>query len=283
MAPPSGLTGHSGGSHKTVGWSGGGQWAGPGSLGDTDRLSLFRDLQAQFELFDVRDSPSHHALAGHGDSLSYTGDDAWLAIGDEGVYAGETEVAQSRFVFCLQSDLMEDFALAGRRGVEGLAEAAVELIERWKIRGSDAVFVECIPGADRRVYDRIADHLPAAAFVPFTELWWGGVPARPGQTWISTRFHMHLLAAAAGASGVALSGRSDYYPAKHRSLIESGSGWRHFESSDAPEQPVRCGGFPPDVVARFRTRKQDLAATIYPSAHSMRPARIARQLLRPRR
>ncbi len=97
---------------------------------------------------------------------------------------------------------MDDFA-GGRGGTDGLTEAVSALIDQWGgIRGGeDVVVVEAIPGADRLVYDRIAHRLPGAIFVPFTELWRRGLPARSGQTWVSTRFHVHLLAAAAGASG----------------------------------------------------------------------------------
>jgi hypothetical protein len=93
-------------------------------------------------------------------------------------------------------------------------------------------------------------------------------PARAGQTWVSTRFHPHLLAAAAGASGLALSGRGDYYPIKHRSLIEAGSRWRLADSSDLPSTPVRAGGFDAQAVEQLCRQKAALAAQIYPSAPS---------------
>ena len=177
---------------------------------------------------------------------------------------------------------MEDFDFAGRQGVDGLVGAAAELIDQWNITGDQAAFVECIPRADRIAYDRIVDLVPRAAFVPFTDLWWRGLPARAGQTWISTRFHLHLLAAVAGASGVALSGRRDYYPAKHRSLIDSGSHWQHIESSDLPHEPAHGGGFTSDAVTRLRDRKNDLAASIYPP-DPVTSSRVARPLLRLRR
>jgi hypothetical protein len=80
------------------------------------------------------------------------------------------------------------------------------------IAGERAAFVEGIPGQDRVVFDRLSAMLPGAEFVPSVDVWDRGLPARAGQAWVSTRFHCHLLAAAAGASGVALSGRRDYYP-----------------------------------------------------------------------
>ena len=62
-------------------------------------------------------------------------------------------------------------------------------------------------------------------FYPFTEIWNAGLPARRGQRWITTRFHPHLLAAAAGAWGVAIPVSDDFYGVKHESLISRGSRW----------------------------------------------------------
>jgi polysaccharide pyruvyl transferase WcaK-like protein len=232
--------------------------------GDPQRLALLRQLQARFTLFDVRDAPSLRAIAGSGGHESFTGDDAWLGINDHGVYDTESEAACRTFVFCLQSDLVEDFA--GGQGTEGLTAAIAQLIERWNLRGDDVAVVEGMPGADRIVFDRAAHLLPGVVFVPFTEVWNRGLPARAGQTWVSTRFHPHLLAAAAGASGLALSGRSDYYPIKHRSLIDSGSRWRLADSTELPLTPVRDGGFTAQTVELLRRRKASMVAQIYPSA-----------------
>ncbi|MGV0792382.1 polysaccharide pyruvyl transferase family protein [Mycolicibacterium sp. XJ1819] len=235
-------------------------------VGDPSRLGLLRELQARFGLFDVRDRPSHEAIAGNSGRESFSCDDAWLGIGDEGVYDTETEAARRRFVFCLQSDLVEDFA--GGRGIDALIGAIEGLIEQWRIDGREVAVIEGIPGADRIVFDRIAHLLEGVVFVPFTEVWQNGLPARPDQTWVSTRFHPHLLAAAAGASGLALSGRTDYYPIKHQSLLEAGSRWRLADSPELPTSPVRDGGFPPHAVTAMHRRKLEVAADIYPPAPS---------------
>lgn len=234
-------------------------------IGDDERLSLLRDLQARFSLFDVRDALSYQAVAGAGGNVTFTGDDAWLGIADDGVYNTESEAAQRPYVLCLQSDLMDDFA--GGQGTDGLTEAITVLIDRWKLRGDEVAVVEGIPGSDRVIFDRIAHLLPGAAFATFTDVWRHGLPARSHQSWVSTRFHPHLLAAATGASGLALSGRSDYYPIKHQSLVDTGSRWRVADSlSELPSEPVRDGGFTADDVAVFRRRKTTLAGEIYPSA-----------------
>lgn len=245
--------------------------------GDPDRLELLRDLQSRFATFDVRDDPSYQAIAAAGGRQSYSGDDAWLGVRDDGVYDTESDAAQRPFVFCLQSDLMEDFG--GGRGTESLAAAISQLIAQWNLRGEDVAFVECIPGADRIVFDKVAHLLEGAVFVPFTEVWNRGLPAREGQTWVSTRFHAHLLAAATGAAGLAISGRVDYYPIKHRSLVDAGSRWVLADSAVVPPQPTR-GGFTPQSVERFHARKRALADQIYPPTVSSQLRRMVANVRR---
>lgn len=232
-------------------------------IGDRQRFSLVRELQARFELFDVRDGPSSAAIEGSGGNTSFTCDDAWLGIGDDGVFDTTSEAAGRDFVLCLQSDLMEDFG--GGLGTDGLTKAVTVLIEQWNLSGDEVAVVEGIPGHDRVVFDQVAHLLPGAAFVPFTSVWRHGLPARSGQTWVSTRFHPHLLAAATGASGLALSGRSDYYSVKHQSLVDGGSHWRVTDSiTDLPSSPVRNGGFSAHDVEMFSRQKSAQADRIYP-------------------
>jgi polysaccharide pyruvyl transferase WcaK-like protein len=245
-------------------------------VGDAERLRLVRELVDGFTVFDVRDEPSARAVPGSARDLSNTGDDAWLGVGDGDVYDAESEAAQRRFVFCLQSDLVDDFA--GGQGVDGLTEMVRRVVRQWRISGQDAAFVEGIPGADRVVFDRVADLLPGVVFIPFTDVWARGLPARPEQTWISTRFHHHLLAAAAGASGAALAGRRDYYVVKHHSLRDVGSRWHITDDYDLPETPMRDGGVPPAAVGRLRAGKEALADRLYPQQSSSTLRRAASAL-----
>jgi polysaccharide pyruvyl transferase WcaK-like protein len=246
-------------------------------VGDPERLSLLRSLQERFSLFDVRDGPSYAAITRSGGRTTFTGDDAWLGIRDGGVYDTVSEAARRSFVFCLQSDLMDDFA--DGQGTEGLTNAIARLIEQWRLDGEDVAVVEGMPGSDRIVFDRVAHLLTGVVFVPFTDVWNRGLPARAGQTWVSTRFHPHLLAAATGASGLALSGRSDYYPIKHQSLVAAGSRWQVIESSELPSKPVQDGGFTAHTVEQLRRRKSTLAAQLYPPA-PFSPMRRALEALR---
>jgi hypothetical protein len=103
-------------------------------------------------------------------------------------------------------------------------------------------------------------------FVPFTRLWQEGFPARPGQTWITSRFHFHLLAAACGAEGTALEVSPDYYRVKHQSLLEAGTGWSVTPTGGTePYAPARSHAFPATAARLHRTKLRE-AEELYPAA-----------------
>ena len=178
-------------------------------------------------------------------------------------------------MLCLQSDLLEMPRPA-------LASFVSETLRAWGVTPDRVGVVEGIPGVDRSVFDLIEPELPGARFYPFTGVWAHGLPAGPGQVWISTRFHMHMLAAAAGADGVAVAVNPDYYSTKHRSLIDRGSGL------DAHERPACGGTFGPGRVrsadAAFPARDQgrrsseDLLVNGEQPASSRSPSRPCHQL-----
>ncbi|TNY36892.1 polysaccharide pyruvyl transferase family protein [Thermomonospora catenispora] len=213
---------------------------------------LLRDLAAHFALVDVRDEPSAQVL-GDVTTVTATGDDVLFGLGPH-LYRPPHEPLRE-VVLCLQSDLLS----MPRPALASFVSAA---LRSWGVTPEQVAVVEGIPGVDRAVFDLLEPELPGARFHPFLEVWRHGLPAGPGQTWISTRFHLHLLAAAAGASGVAVSVNPDYYAVKHRSLIRRGSRWTLSDATDVPERPA-AGGFDHDVLEAARREKRSLAAAIY--------------------
>ncbi|WP_448852596.1 polysaccharide pyruvyl transferase family protein [Corynebacterium sp. 335C] len=178
----------------------------------------------RFNAVDVRDAGSE-ALVPPGPQLSRSGDDAWLDPGDgAGPFGPGPEAARDRgIVVCAQSDL-----LAG--GPDELAGHVAAALRAWGAEGRDIAVVECVPGADAQVWERVAELAPelddGCLRVGFGDLWAEGLPARPGQRWLTTRYHPHLLAAARGASGVAVDAHvGGYYAAKHGAVRAAGSGW----------------------------------------------------------
>lgn len=128
----------------------------------------------------------------------------------------------------------------------GQAEAAqaarydyvVEVLRRWGATPDQPVgVVECNPDFDAG----ILAHLQAAGwrteFYPVLDLLLHGFPAAPGQVWLTTRYHTHLLASFAGASGAYLAVDGAYYAPKHEAVVRLGSGWRRAAWGEDPPDP----------------------------------------------
>ncbi|GAA2820881.1 polysaccharide pyruvyl transferase family protein [Saccharopolyspora taberi] len=211
---------------------------------------LLRELAARFDVVDVRDEPSADLL-GSLDGITATGDDLFFGL-DPSLHR---EDEHREVMVCLQSDLLDV-------SVPGLAGFLLDTLREWGVRPEQVGFVEGIPRIDREVFALVEHELAGARFYPFSEIIDAGLPAAPGQRWLSSRFHVHLVAAAAGADGVAVSVNSGYYTNKHRSLIDLGSGWSLSEGLAVPAIPSG-GGFPPEALRKTRQDKEKLAGSIY--------------------
>lgn len=243
-----------------------------------DRLA---EALREFDLVTVRDAPSRDLLAATEIAVRLVGDDGWLALSGAGgfrpedhpVYSAATDACRD-LVVCVQSDLGDP---------DILADALARVLFDWRVPGERMTVVESIPGGDRVVWDLVcaragggddddeigtslhALDLPRARFVPFRELWAEGLPAQLGQTWLTTRFHAHLFAAARGASGAALRLGSEYYDVKHGSLAEAGSPWQLLDTQVVVvPDPPSAGGIDPTVVAARIADAESLAAEVYP-------------------
>ncbi|WP_309071284.1 polysaccharide pyruvyl transferase family protein [Arthrobacter sp.] len=177
----------------------------PGLFDEPANRTLFDD----FAHATARDAASSDAYG-----LAQTPDDAFLGIKRE---LGRNQ--RDGVFVCIQSDTADP----------GLADSAIAtaraILEPMVAAGRSIHYVEAVPGADRVAFDRLAEIIPAENFLSFAEIWQQGLPLSGRQTWITTRFHFHLLAAAAGADGVALPVKPGYYDVKHQSLIDLGSRW----------------------------------------------------------
>ncbi len=176
-----------------------------------------RDMLGQFGHASVRDQ-------GTGDfsGVPVAPDDAFLGLPSLPAFdarpTASTPGEQGDVWVCLQRDLASEGAF------EANVEAVRTILTSGLVEGRTVRYLEAIPGGDHSAFERLSDLIPADNFVPFVRLWSEPFPARPRQVWLTSRFHLHLLAAASGAAGVALEIDDDYYKAKHASLIEAGTG-----------------------------------------------------------
>ncbi|SBT42733.1 polysaccharide pyruvyl transferase family protein [Micromonospora auratinigra] len=233
--------GHSGG---LAAMSGQGLWPPPAGAED-----LVRDLARRFDVIDVRDQRSAELIGAPG--LTVSGDDAYLRTPPTAGGADVPEVMVS-----LQSQLA---AVDGER----LLEFVGRVLRDWGVAGVG--LVECAPDQDRDMLAAAQRVLPVTRRYDLPEILRDGLPVRPGQCWLSTRFHPHLVAAAGGASGVALSISPDYYATKHRSLVDAGSRWTILDELRVPERPA-AGGYPPERLRDLRAGKLAVARRIHAGA-----------------
>ncbi|QMU70548.1 polysaccharide pyruvyl transferase family protein [Streptacidiphilus sp. P02-A3a] len=223
---------------------------GQGLWPPADGGGVTRSLIKRLDVVDVRDAPSAEfaGLAPSGDHC----DDVFLGFGP---HLLRTDEQLPEVMVSVQSLLAES---------EGAAEETVrfvaEVLRAWRV--TDVGLLECSPDKDAEVLAAAGRLLPDARRYPMDEVLRHGLPARPGQCWISTRFHPHLVAAAAGAHGLALMVRADYYGPKHRSLIDGGSRWRLLQRLEIPERPA-SGGYRPERLTELRAAKLAVAERIY--------------------
>lgn len=179
-----------------------------------DSEMLLGDVLSGFDMVDVRDEASASLLAGRVPHATLTADDAFLGLAS----LPRAKPPQPGVVLCVQEDLQTV-------GLDVVADYCIRTLDHWAARTEPVLLLECLPPGDQAVRPLLEPHLPDLTTMSFDTLWRDGLPLTRGQRWISTRFHPHLLAAAAGVWGVGLVTGGDYYQNKHASLLALGSGW----------------------------------------------------------
>lgn len=204
-----------------------------------------REMLSKFDYATVRDQESSD-LAG----VPVAPDDAFLGMqalpGFDTRPTAAPEGERGEIWVGVQRDLADEGAFESN-----LAQIR-EFLTSDVAQGRTVRYVEAIPGGDRIAFDALSDLIPEENFYPFVRLWAEPFPAKPRQIWLTSRFHLHLLAAACGAAGVAFEIDEDYYRAKHASLTALGTGWSIAEHGTA--DPVRPSG-----GNNFRVTAQRLA------------------------
>lgn len=222
-----------------------------------ENAEQLRKTFADFMAVSVRDDASADFLG-----LESGLDDVFLGLPHELNRTRKSQLVQSRakdVMLCIQSDMTDEPTFAR------LKDKLRVVVEKSLARGLTVGYVEAIPGSDRRMFDALEGLIPEENFVPFTQVWSDGLPVRRGQYWYTSRFHPHMVAASAGAKGVAIGILDDYYDIKHRSLLDLGTGWTYASTNDDAGLPEPSGlpGFQ-DTALRLASRKRTEALSLYP-------------------
>lgn len=222
---------------------------------DAEAGAWLRGVRGEFAFGEARDATSAEQF-----ELEHGVDDAYLAFRRRArsVYAAPSP----DLMLLVQGDM------ADRLGREATLEMLDAFVAAHGGRRRIGV-VEAIPPEDSWLLDDIRRLAEDVEFYPFTRVWQEGFPAREGQQWLTTRFHAHLVAAAAGAAGTVFSVLPGYYDIKHELLLENGTGWSYAASIDDLARnmpaPTLNAGFPARA-RRFAEQKTAIADRLYPQS-----------------
>ncbi|MEE1296747.1 MAG: polysaccharide pyruvyl transferase family protein [Bifidobacterium sp.] len=218
----------------------------------TDGDAAFaREVADTIDAFSCRDTASRDAVGGR---ATLAPDDCFVN-GLDGVYL-DAAAALPDVMVCTQSDLVGD--------KRALLDTVLAVLARWNVApGARIGVVECIPYDSQDTFEMLRAHGYAAELYPLQNMLDDGFPARAGQTWLSTRYHPHLLAAAIGARGSYIPVRPGYYDIKHDAVLRMGSRWTRCDIGTADIPEPGPGFADPSVRYAYRDRIRQLAAPLY--------------------
>ena len=159
-------------------------------------------------------------------------------------------------MICVQSDFVQD------RDV--LMKHVEAILQHWQIPENEEIgIVECMPYGDNPIFYYLRDIGRKVTLFSTQSLLDEGFPAVPGQLWISTRYHPHLLAAARGCSGVFISPDTAYYGVKHQAVLDMGSHWVNAAIGDPIPQAGNGFEHPDAMVRQYRDAVRASASALY--------------------
>ena len=221
-----------------------------------------RDVALGITAFSCRDQQSVTAVDPKHEVVTLVPDDCFVnAL--EGVYV-EDAASLPDTMLCVQSDFIDD--------KQALLRHVIAVFERWGVPESARIgVVECIPRDSIDTMDMLREHGYEPQLFPLQHLIDFGFPARPGQRWLSTRYHPHLLAAAHGCAGSYIVVKPGYYDVKHQAVVRMGSRWTQ-TIIDQEEIPEPGPGFAdPDVRYQYRDRVRAQVVPVYGKPPAVRP------------
>ncbi|HJA01526.1 polysaccharide pyruvyl transferase family protein [Candidatus Collinsella stercoripullorum] len=218
---------------------------------DASSAEFALSCSRSFDSMSVRDESTLKLLSDN-ERVFLAPDDCFVN-GLEGCYSSE-DILPSVMV-CIQGDLVED--------VSALHSHVVEILKAWSVSKSETVgVVECNPYVDYPIIERLRMEGYSCRLFPTVYLLSEGFPARPGQRWITTRYHPHLLAAACGCKGIFIPLGSEYYWHKHAAVLRMGSRWP--ASPIGQDIPDAGEGFEdPEIKFEYQQTVRESAMALY--------------------
>lgn len=214
---------------------------------DEDDALLLRESFSCFDYVEARDQESANI-----GEIRLGQDDAFLALAlglprqeqfDKGVFV------------CLQQDVV------GRE--DSMVDVVLECLSQSSIEEKVPLYlIEAVPPDDDWAYGLFEKRWPGeVATIPFTRLWNSGFPVARNSVYVTSRFHIHLVAASFGAKGIALNYPNAYYANKHSSLFALGTGWEGAGLNGA-SAASKSHQFV-DVANQLKMKKLRLAKMLY--------------------
>ncbi|MCI1902289.1 MAG: polysaccharide pyruvyl transferase family protein [Bifidobacteriaceae bacterium] len=219
-----------------------------------EMLPFVRESLAKFDHLSVRD---HDSADIAGTDLGY--DDAFLGLNDEfkDEFFDDRPQSSARAFVSLQQDVVGRNEAAIPKIAEMLIASGIEPDEPIQ------VFEAMVPDDGWSVRKLQESWFGKVSLLPFTQIWEKGFPRAEGAVWVSSRFHMHLLAAAQGMRGVGLVFDNQYYQNKHQSLFELGTGWAKFAENSRQATTASLNEEFPQKAADIAEKKIEEARGLY--------------------
>ena len=212
-----------------------------------------RELFEGFEIVECRDRDSFSILQKMGGAIKAKNgyDDTFLTP----VKQAEQPSRRPALFVNIQSDsgvYTQDIVLKRVLSVIESVKLTHEINYVHFFQNSDAKFLNLMKRVTQisRVYDK-------------DQLFSGGLPIQRGDLCITSRFHMHLLAARLGAKGAYLVGRQGYYDIKHKSNVALGSNWVDLMRDDFVLDSIVAQEGPSIDELALRREKQETARKIF--------------------
>lgn len=203
-----------------------------------DAIDYARGCLSAFSLVTVRDASSLSALNGMS-NVQLATDDCF--VNGLSTCVNPTENAPD-YMVCIQGDLVDN--------CENLHSHVISQLEKWGVDKTKPIgVVECNPYVDYAIFEQLSEAGYSPVLYPAIDLIERGLPVKQNQTWLSTRYHPHLIASAFGCSGSYIPLGNKFYEDKHRAVLQMGSHWTPsnigapstqpgpgFKRSSAPEE-----------------------------------------------